>query len=99
MRATDIIRSVLDLIDAVDTKDAPTAIVTKQIPPDGSGELVSRFKQVYQVLANRDVPTQYSNSPNEVVTDTESVTTDVGGGPNKIKHPDDIRIKDPRGFN
>jgi hypothetical protein len=50
------------------------------------------------VLANRDAPTQYSNTPNEIVTDVASVTTDVGGGPNGIKHPDDIRVKDPRGY-
>ncbi len=39
-----------------------------------------------------------TNTPNETVTDVASVTTDVGGGPNGIKHPKDIRVKDPRGY-
>lgn len=98
MRATDVIRNVLDLFDSIDDPmDSP--VVTATVPDDGSGELVSRFRQIYQILANKENPTEYSNTPNEVVTDVASVTTDVGGGPNRIKHPDDIRIKDPRGFN
>lgn len=98
MRATDVIRNVLDLFDSIDEPmDSP--VVTATVPDDGSGELVSRFRQIYQILANKENPTEYSNTPNEVVTDVASVTTDVGGGPNRIKHPDDIRIKDPRGFN
>ena len=39
-----------------------------------------------------------ANSPNEVVADIEAVTTDAGGGVNGPKHVDDIRVKDPRGF-
>lgn len=98
MRATDVIRNVLDLFDSIDDPiDSP--VVTATVPDNGSGELVSRFRQIYQILANKENPTEYSNTPNEVVTDVASVTTDVGGGPNRIKHPDDIRIKDPRGFN
>ena len=99
MRATDVIRGVLDLIDQMDSGEAH-----RQSPPElsstynGDGELVSRFRQIHQILDNRDSPTQYSNTPNETVTDVASVTTDVGGGPNGIKHPKDIRIKDPRGY-
>lgn len=97
MRATDVIRSVLDLIDRIDDKE--TSSQPDLLPtPNDDGELISRFKQIYFILANKDNPTEYSNSPNEIVTDVSSVTTDVGGGPNGIKHPDDIRIKDPRGF-
>lgn len=99
MRATDVIRSVLDLIDQVDggrghQQSAPELLPT----PNADGELVSRFRQIHQVLANRNAATEYSNTPNETVTDVASVTTDVGGGPNGIKHPKDIRIKDPRGY-
>jgi hypothetical protein len=99
MRATDIIRSVLDLIDQVDGGSSHPQSAPKLLPtPNSDGELVSRFRQIYQVLANRNTPTEYSNTPNETVTDVASVTTDVGGGPNGIKHPDDIRVKDPRGY-
>lgn len=93
MRATDIIRKVLDLIDEV---DAPAN--SQPVAKTDDGELVSRFKQIYAVLANKNNNVQYSNSPNEIVTDVSSVTTDVGGGPNGIKHPADIRIKDPRAY-
>lgn len=99
MRATDVIRSVLDLIDRVDGGHSHRQSAPELLPtPNADGELVSRFRQIHQVLANRNVATEYSNTPNETVTDVESVTTDVGGGPNGIKHPKDIRIKDPRGY-
>lgn len=97
MQATDIIRQILDLIDQIDksnSQSAPDLLPT----PNEDGELVSRFKQIHQILANRNAPTEFSNTPNEIVTDVSSVTTDVGGGPNGIKHPDDIRVKDPRGY-
>jgi hypothetical protein len=40
----------------------------------------------------------YANEPNEVVSDVDSVTVDAGGGVNGSKHSDDIRVKDPRGY-
>ena len=99
MRATDVIRSVLDLIDQMDSGEAHSQSSPKLLPTyNDDSELVSRFRQIYQILDNRNTPTEYSNTPNEIVTDVESVTTDVGGGPNGIKHPDDIRVKDPRGY-
>jgi hypothetical protein len=99
MRSTDIIRSVLDLIDQVDGGSSHPQSAPKLLPTyNNDGELVSRFRQIYQILDNKDTPTEYSNTPVETVTDVASVTTDVGGGPNGIKHPDDIRVKDPRGY-
>lgn len=100
MRGTDVIRAILDLIDQIeDSKTGYSQTAPDLLPtPNDDGELVSRFRQIHQVLASRDMPTQYSNTPVEIVTDVPSVTTDVGGGPNGIKHPDDIRVKDPRGF-
>ena len=92
MRATDIIRSVLDLIDQVEVKqDTPIEL------PDEPGEQISRFKQIYAMMSNRGQG-EYSNTPNEVVAPLSSVTTDAGGGVNGPKHPADIRIKDPRGY-
>jgi hypothetical protein len=40
----------------------------------------------------------YANTPNEIVTNVDSVTTDAGGGLNGPKHVDDLRVKDPRGW-
>jgi hypothetical protein len=40
----------------------------------------------------------YANTPNEIVSDVDSVTTLAGSGVNGPKDPKDIRVKDPRGF-
>ena len=85
----DIIRAVLELLD---TPQEPEVIV-----PDEPGEQTSRFRQILDMLDNRDEG-EYGNSPNEIVADIEAVTTDAGGGINGIKHPADIRVKDPRGY-
>lgn len=93
MRATDIVRQVLDLLDQIERQH--------DIQPDETcdaeqGEPVaSRFKQIFAMLDN---PSQgpLANSPNEVVADVDSVTTLAGGGMNAPKHPADIRVKDSR---
>lgn len=61
----------------------------EQDPEDGK-------LMVQDMINNRQ--SGYSTEPNEIVSDVESITTLAGGGPNKPKHPDDIRVKDPRGF-
>ena len=92
MRTTEIIRSVLDLIDQIEVKqDTPIEI------PNEPGEQTSRFKQIFAMLSNRGQG-EYSNTPNEIVADVDAVTTNAGGGVNGPKHPADIRVKDPRGF-
>ena len=90
MRTTDIIRSVLDLIDQVEVKQDTSIEI-----PNESGEQTSRFKQIYAMMSNKGQG-EYSNTPNEVVADVDAVTTLAGGGMNGPKHPDDIRVKDPR---
>ena len=92
MRTTDIIRSVLDLIDQVEVKQDTSIEI-----PNESGEQTSRFKQIFAMLSNRGQG-EYSNTPNEIVADVDAVTTNAGGGLNGPKHPADIRVKDPRGF-
>lgn len=94
MRATDIIRSVLDLIDNVDNKGTSEVEVSIDNEP---GEQTSRFKQILAMISN---PSQgpLANAPNEVVAPISAVTTDAGGGVNGSKHPADIRVKDPRGY-
>lgn len=94
MRATDLIRNVLDLIDKIDSP----AQGSIEVIPNEPGEQTSRFKQIFTILSQKNTPTEYSNSPNEVVTDIDSVTTLAGGGLNGSKHPADIRVKDPRGY-
>lgn len=97
MRATDIIRGVLDLIDQVEDSEGHPPTATIEIEPEQGEPEASRFKQIFAMLSN---PSQgpLGNSPNEVVADIHSVTDHAGGGVNGPKHPDDIRIKDPRGY-
>ena len=96
MRAQDIIRAVLDLIDQDNKPAKPT--LTVDVSPEEGEPVASRFKQILAMLQNRDNMSPLSNAPNEVIAPIEAVTTDAGGGVNGPKHPADIRVKDPRGF-
>ena len=95
MKASDIIRNVLDLIDQIDcsqSSNEPAAIVSiKTVEPEvQTGVDTNRFKQIFDILsAERNQV--YDNSPNEVVAGIESVTTNAGGGVNGPKHPADIK--------
>jgi hypothetical protein len=61
----------------------------EQDPEDGKN-------MVQDMIDNKQ--DRYSTEPNEIVSTVDSITTLAGGGPNKPKHPADIRVKDPRGF-
>ena len=100
MRATDIVRQVLDLLDQVEGQhDIQPDIIPDDTCGAEQGEPVaSRFKQIFAML---DAPSNgpLANSPNEVVADIDSVTTLAGGGVNGPKDPADIRVKDPGAYN
>lgn len=109
MKASDIIRELLCLIDIIDGKQQQQQIVTPApseepvvvaVTVETGTELDDgprRFKQIFDILsAEREQ--QYANSPAEVVAGVESVTTDAGGGWNGPKHPHDIRVKDPSAY-
>jgi hypothetical protein len=100
MRATDIVRQVLDLLDQVEGQHD---IQPDVIPDDTCGAeqgepIAGRFKQIFAML---DAPSNgpLANSPNEVVAPVSAVTTDAGGGVNGPKDPADIRVKDPGAYN
>ena len=99
MRATDIVRQVLDLLDQVEGQhDIDMDAVPDETCGAEQGEpIAGRFKQIFAML---DAPNEgpLANSPNEVVADVDAVTTLAGGGLNGPKHSADIRVKDPRGF-
>ncbi len=80
MRATDIIRGVLDLIDQVDCAQQETT----PMPVTGS------FAEIFATLSAEKQG--YDNSPNPHVQGIDSVTTNAGlGGTNGPKNPADIR--------
>jgi hypothetical protein len=86
MRATEIIRGVLDLIDQVECAQQP------QPEP-----VIGDFAQLFaQMTADKPAETPsavvYDNSPNTHVQGIASVTTDAGlCGLNGPKNPADIR--------
>lgn len=95
MRATDIVRQVLDLLDQVegehDLKPEVKIDVQQNDEPD------NRFKQILAMM-DSDSFGPLANSPNEVVAGIDAVTTLAGGGVNGPKHPHDIRVKDPSAY-
>ena len=92
MSARDLLRAVLDILDAEDEQKVKADITINQ-----NDEGPSHFKQILAMLdANSFGP--LANSPNEVVADVDAVTTDAGGGINAPKHVDDIRTAHPRQY-
>ena len=90
MRATDIIRNVLDLIDHIDCPEPEVVAVVPVEEPVQTSVDSNRFKQIFDILsAERNQ--MYDNSPNEVVAGIEAVTTHAGGGVNGPKNPADIK--------
>lgn len=92
MRATEIIRGVLDLIDKLECED-PEPVLAVSVDteePIQTGVDTNRFKQIFDMLTAERTGT-YDNSPNVVVSGIESVTTNAGGGWNGPKNPADIK--------
>ena len=95
MRATDIIRQVLNMIDAIDTNAAQGAMhpepaeISVEIDAGEPDEL-ARMKQIAGLLTGPD-QTQYSNEPQERIAGIEAVTTNAGGGVNGPKDVADIK--------
>lgn len=98
MRATDIVRQVLDLLDEIEgPHDINQDGIDAEVHVHQNQDTDNRFKQILAML-DSDSFGPLANSPNEVVAPMSAVTTLAGGGLNGPKHPDDIRVKDPRGF-
>lgn len=94
MRAAEIIRDLLNVIDKMVEPEAPqtVAIVEPQsieIATQPTDDM-NHFKQIVDMLSQGTDAT-YANEPNEVVADIAAVTTDAGGGVNGPKDPADLR--------
>jgi hypothetical protein len=97
MKASDIIRGVLDMLDNIESAQNPTVSISINAEPHQAESVdqeplpdeLARIKQIAGLMKN-DAQT-YANEPSEQIADIESVTTDAGGGVNGPKHPSDIR--------
>lgn len=106
MRASEIIRSVLDLIDQVDSADqsqdtaAMVAVVQEPVEPSitvpsNDIEEMSRLRQIVDLLPDdTDDACGYSNSANEKYAGIDSVLAS-GTDLLKSKNPSDIRGEHP----
>ena len=92
MKATDIIRNILDLIDNIDD---PQPVATAEIIASAPADDMNHFKQIIDLVSQGG---QYSTAPDEHYADIDAVTVDAGGGINGPKHPTDIRVKDPSAY-
>ncbi len=89
MKITDIIRQVLDIVDAVDQPEPKMAVVvsTEPSPAEDDAELV-RMRQIAGLIGTGN--TEYSNSPEEMTAPIDAVLAS-GDDVHKSKHPADIR--------
>jgi len=102
MRANEIIRSLLDLIDGVEQEPVVQIAVEPIDAPEDEfdGDDIRRFKQIIDLASDETDGTNspFSNTPNEKVADIDAVTVDAGGGVNSPKHPSDIRVQHPSAY-
>ena len=95
MRAIEIIRQVLNMIDSIETNAAQGAMHTE--PAEISVEIeagepdeLARMKQIAGLLTGPE-EIQYSYQPQARIAGIEAVTTDAGGGVIGPENPADMR--------
>ena len=89
MRATDIIRNILDMIDAIDQTKVTVIDVGKSEEENPYDDEQRREEQIKDL--EDDEEDYVKNTPHPKVAGIEAVTTGAGGGVNGPKHPADIR--------
>lgn len=87
MRATEIIRGVLDLIDQVECNQIQQQVEQEPV----LGPFAQLLAKLSAEPANNQDATIYDNSPDTHVHGIESVTTAVGHGTLGASSPADIR--------
>ena len=89
MRVSEIIRSILDVIDRAEAADQPEQPVEDMGYADAD---IKRFKQI----AGLKTDSEYSTTPNEQYADINAVTSDAGADNwQGEKDPADIRGEHP----
>lgn len=109
MKANEIIRGILDLINDIDSSDNhPTMHISLGTKPvvnepieiiepkqEFEHDDIRRFKQIIDLVNTSGTNSPFSNAPNEAYADIDAVTTNAGGGVNNPKHPSDMRVQHP----
>lgn len=95
MRAHELIQAILSVIDrAEQPEQEPVIAVQLNTEPETATDFyddeMRRMKQIAG-LQDPGEMSPLSNAPNPQYAPVSAVTTDAGGGPNKPKHPADIR--------
>lgn len=98
MRATEIIRNLLNVIDTIETSNQPDVSVSiarlssnNESDPITDSWQDNRYKQIEDLLSNEDdLMNTFSNTPTPKISDLDSVIMS-GDDVNKSKHPSDIR--------
>ena len=101
MRAQEIIRSILDLIDGQKTAEPEIQVVAVAEPQEENPDTIRKFKQIVDLVSKDDTDgsaSVFSNAPNEEYADIDAVTKDAGGGWQEPKHPSDIRVQHPSAY-
>lgn len=88
MRITDIIRTVLDLVDRVEAEQPKEPEMQVTVHAEGDPDELARLKQIAGLMSSDE--TEYANSPEEKTADIDAVTAS-GTDLMKSKHPSDIR--------
>jgi hypothetical protein len=92
MKITDIIRTVLDLVDRAEIEKPKEPEMQVTVQAQGDPDELARIKQIAGLLTTGE--TEYSNSPEEKVADVDAVIAS-GTDLMKSKHPADIRGEHP----
>lgn len=91
MRAHEIIRSVLDLIDQIETSATDDEAQSDETAAGFYDDQTRRMNQIKDLVPSEGEITGFANAPGEAYASIEAVTTDAGGGWMAPKHPADIR--------
>lgn len=95
MRATEIIRGVLDLIDQVERGEESKLELSAEptqtlVSTPDSAEEIARYKQIVDLLPSPCEETEFVNTANEKYADIDAVLAS-GTDLLKSKNPSDIR--------
>lgn len=95
MRAQELIQAILSVIDqAEQPQEEPVIAMQIDSEPDSSTDFYDDEMRRMKQIAGLQDPGEISpltNAPNPQYAPVSAVTVDAGGGPNKPKHPSDIR--------